>query len=54
MKSSSDKKNKIKVSIITVRDGNSEIIDYDYKMKSDGDKPMALDVLDTSTRDIYT
>ena len=42
---SSDKKNKIKVSIVTVRDGNSETINYDYKMKSDDEKPMALDVL---------
>jgi hypothetical protein len=44
-KNLSDKKNKIKVSIVTVRDGNSEIIYYDYKMKSNSEKPMALDVL---------
>ena len=42
---SSDKKNKINVSIVTVRDGNNETINYDYKMRSDYEKPMALDVL---------
>ena len=42
---SSDKKNKINVSIVTVRDGNNATINYDYKMRSDYEKPMALDVL---------
>ena len=36
---------KIGINIETVRNGNSEIVHYEYQKRSEDEKPMALDVL---------
>ena len=35
----------MKVELITVRDGEARAVEYEYKPREEGERPMALDVL---------